>query len=105
MSPAAPRRRQRTVDAGTSLADAHRAEITDEGISFEYDGHRYELGNPQRWDLDVFEAVEDQRIVSACKLLLGPAQWARFRRKHRTMPELIAMFTVAWGAAGVSPGE
>jgi hypothetical protein len=91
--------------ARATPADAHRAELGLVEVTFTWDGETYTLPHPDTWDLDVFEYVELNQMVLAAKALLGPVQWARYRAKRRTFPDLLDMFNQMWAAAGVNPGE
>lgn len=100
-----PKRRSTSNSGRAPVHRAERAEAGARSLSFSYDGDTYTLADPEAWDLDVLEAVESDKMVRACQLLLGPTQWAHFRRKRRTMRELISLFNAAWSASGVRVGE
>lgn len=101
-----------TKDAAKKAAEA---EVDEGTLTFEYDGETYEIPRPENWDVGVFEAEEDGRIVVTVRLLLGTEQWDKFRTepdgeggrrpKRRTMKELNEIFTTATKATGTQPGE
>lgn len=100
--------RKESARRAAKPAAARRAEVDDaaaQNISFSFDGERYELEPIRDWDLDVMEAIEDERYVAAVRAMLGPKQWARFKSKRRTMTDLLDIFGTAEKAAGVRPGE
>lgn len=97
--------RVRRPSGRATPAQTHRAETGLAEIEFTWDGEKYLLPHPDQWDLDVFEHVEMNEMVLACKALLGPVQWARYRSKRRTFPNLLDMFNAMWAAAGVNSGE
>ncbi len=66
---------------------------------FEYDGARYHVPPAEEWDLDVFEALEEGKLVTGVKALLGPEQYAMFRKEHRTLKELTAFMEALQKAA------
>ncbi len=57
---------------------------------FMYDGAKYSVPPAEEWDLDVFEALEEGKLVTGVKALVGADQYAKFRREHRTLAELTA---------------
>lgn len=97
--------------------EALKAEANGTGLSFEWDGETYLIPNMDDWDLDVFEAEEAGQPWKVVRLLLGPAQYERFktepdpdkpgqrRKKKRTMRDVSGWMTAATKAAGVEPGE
>lgn len=65
-----------------------KAEATGEGIPVEFDDELYEIPPSSEWPLDAVEAAENGQIVTATKLILGPKQWAEFRKAHTTLGDL-----------------
>ena len=80
---------------------AARAEVTGQPIEFSFDGELYTIEPSIEWDLGVLEAVEEDRIVTAVRLMLGAEQWSRFRSKPRVVRDLNDLFTEAQKAAGI----
>ena len=72
----------RPADRKQSVASA-RAEAAAKGVAFTYDGAQYEVGPEATTDLELLEAVEDQRYIAACRGYLGKSQWDAFKDAHR----------------------
>lgn len=76
-------------------------EALNESISFEYDGHEYEVPPAREWDLDVLEAYEGGMIATCVRAVLGEEQYAIFRSKKRTVGDLNDLFEEVQKALGV----
>ena len=76
--PAAARTPQDRKAKTSARTDAHEGEVR-----FEYEGHEYSVGPEAKTDLELMEAVEDQRYIAAVRGYLGKAQWDTFKELHR----------------------
>ena len=76
---------KRTRPARIAAAKARRAEAADEPllIEFDYDGDRYTITRENADDLELYEAIEDEKYLTAVRGFLGPEQWAAFKDRHR----------------------
>ena len=72
-----------------------------DSVTFEYGGASYAVGSADGWDVEVLEAFEDGKIVTAVRALLGVEQWARFKATKPTVGELNEFFEVAAEALGL----
>lgn len=68
--------------------------------TIEYNGDTYEVAPAEDWDLDVLEAIDDQRLTHALKALLGEDQYKTFRASNRKVSDLGKFFEVAGKAVG-----
>jgi hypothetical protein len=80
---------------------AAKAEATKKKASFEYDAETYTIASTKEWGIDVIEAIEDEKIVSAIRAILGDKQWANFKKKPRTVDDLNTLFEHISKAAGL----
>lgn len=80
---------------------AARAEALGEAVTFPYDGADYTIDPAVLKDLDVLEALEDGRVITGMKTILGTAQWATFRRTHGSADDLNGLFEAASAALGI----
>lgn len=78
-----------------------------EKVTITYDGEDYEIEVAAFDDIEVMEAVEENKFVGAVKALLGPAQWLRFKSKKRSysvdVVEILNL--ISKEIAGVTVGE
>jgi hypothetical protein len=77
-----------------------RAEATGEGLSIEFRGYTYKIPPSSKWDLDAIEASERGNVVISTKLLLGEAQWAKFRERNSTLGDLNAFMDAITDVSG-----
>jgi hypothetical protein len=96
---------------------AVEAEANGTGTRFEFDGETYTVESMDEWDIDVFDAEASGRPWQVVRILLGDAQYERFksepdperpsrrRKKKRTLSDLNDMLTAINRAVGVEPGE
>jgi hypothetical protein len=61
----------------------------------EFNGESYTVPPADDWDIDVLEAIDDQRITHALKALLGDDQYAKFRKSNRKVTALGEFMTAA----------
>ncbi len=72
---------------------------------FTFDGEQWTMPSAEDWDLEVFELVEDQKIVSAVRMILGEKQWTKFKSKKRKAEDLMDMFVEIQKRMGVEDPE
>lgn len=85
----------------TAVENAAKAEALKKAHHFTFDGEKYSVPPTTEWDLQILEAVEDEKIVAAVRFLLGDKQWAQFKQKKRTVADLTKLFEVITKAAGL----
>lgn len=83
------------------MSNTVKAEVSKAKPSFTFDGVKYSVDNTMDWDLDVLEAVEDDKIVTIVRALMGPDQWAKFKSKPRKVADLNALFEAIAKAVGL----
>jgi hypothetical protein len=77
-------------------------------VDVEFHGMTFTIDREVAKDIDVLEAIEEQKIVAATKAVLGPEQWKRFRASTPTPnADTIGELFEALGqaVAGASAGE
>ncbi|MDG4801721.1 hypothetical protein [Micromonospora sp. WMMD980] len=86
----------------TTARDAAKAEATGSTVTFEFDGESYEIEPSLTWDLDAMEAYEEGNLVTCVRLILGPAQYTKFKPKgaKRTVGDLGRLFNAIQEAGG-----
>lgn len=67
---------------------AKRDEATGSATSVEFNGHTYTVPPSDDWDIDVLEAIDDQRMTHALKALLGDDQYGEFRKHNKKVREM-----------------
>ena len=72
-------------------AKAAKAEATDSGVTFEYGKETYVIDSAAFTDVELIEAVEDEKYMKAIRGYLGAAQWARFKDSVRTSDGRVPM--------------
>lgn len=90
-----------------SVKTALKAEASNEGArSFTFNGEVYDIPSPDDWTVDVVEAYEEGKIVSAIKAILGPKQWRKYKDKEKPLASDLKDFVEAmFEEAGVDSGE
>lgn len=92
--------------ARSAAATAQKAEAQDGSVTFTYDGHTYTVKADALDDVETMAAFEEGKILLVVKTILGPAQWAVFVSKKRTVSKDLSDFTNAlFAALGTSTGE
>ena len=86
---------------GNTMSNTVKAEATKTKPSFTFDGVKYSVDNTMDWDIEVLEAVEDDKIVTIVRALLGPEQWEKFKAKPRKVADLNALFEAIAKAVGL----
>ena len=77
-------------------------EATGEETRFEYEGEEYTIPPTRKWSVDAIEAVEDEKIATLCRAILGREQWARFKSTPRDAGDLDDFVSALLKAAGIS---
>lgn len=80
---------------------AVKAEVKKKNHTFTFEGEKYEVAPTSEWDLDVLEAVEDDKAIAIVRSLLGPVQWAKFKSKPRKVEDLTRFFEALAKAVGL----
>lgn len=95
-----------TSKTTTAARVAARAEAEGASIEFEYDGETYSIpSHAKAWDVDVLEAVEDGKIATAARALVGADQWRQFKAKRRSVEDLNDFFEAMQKAGGFGEGN
>jgi gamma-glutamylcyclotransferase (GGCT)/AIG2-like uncharacterized protein YtfP len=81
---------------------ARTAEVTGEPVTFPYDGDEYTIDGEVLKSLDVLEDMEEGRVIASMKTILGPDQWATFRRSHHSADDLGKLYEAASDALGIT---
>lgn len=63
-------------------AEAHPEEI--QTVTFTYGDREYTIERDRLNNIELFEAIEDQRYITATKGFLGDDQWEAFKDANRT---------------------
>jgi hypothetical protein len=79
---------------------ATKNDATGMPTSVEFNGDTFLVPSAEDWDIDVLEAIDDQRMTHALKALLGDDQYAAFRKTNRKVSDLGKFFDVAGKAVG-----
>lgn len=66
----------------------------------EFNGETYAVPPAEDWDLEVLEAIDESRMTTALRALLGDEQYAKFRAGNRKVRDLGAFFTAAGKKVG-----
>lgn len=83
------------------IMTAAKSEAIKKQITFTFDGDKYVIAPTQEWDLDVLEAVEDGKVVSVVRALLGAKQWEKFKATPRKVEDLNKLFEAISKAVGI----
>ncbi|AVO22270.1 tail assembly chaperone [Streptomyces phage Nesbitt] len=71
-----------------AAASAKKNDATGTPTPVEFNGETYTVPPADDWDIDVLEAIDDQRITHALKALLGEDQYKTFRTHNRKVTAL-----------------
>ena len=77
-----------------------KKDVTGTPVEFEYNGETYSIPPAEEWDIDVLEAIDDNKLTYALKALVGEEQYARFRKTNRTVKALGEFMSAATKGAG-----
>lgn len=85
----------------TAVENAAKAEALKKAHHFTFDGEKYSVAPTVDWDVEVLEAVEDEKIVAVVRAILGEKQWTQFKAKKRKVEDLTRLFEAISKAAGL----
>jgi hypothetical protein len=77
------------------------AEATGEKLAVEFRGATYTVDAAGDWDLEVLEALEDGKMTTAVRALLGPDQFAAFKATRPKVNDLNDLFEAIQTALGI----
>ncbi|MFJ1581786.1 hypothetical protein ACIOC1_00415 [Streptomyces sp. NPDC088197] len=70
-------------------------------VAVPYGGQTYTVpASAEDWPLEVLESIDDDKIVIALRVLLGPKQWKRFKSTKPRTRALGELFEAVGKAAG-----
>lgn len=75
-----------TATAKAKAAQARKAEAAPElaePVTFEYGGREYVIKPEAVNNLELYEAIEDQKYLTAARGFIGREQWDLFKDDHR----------------------
>lgn len=75
-------------------------DATGKPLPVEYNGDTYLVPPTEEWDLDVLEAIDDNKLTTALRALLGVEQYATFRKTNTKVKALGEFMDVAGKAVG-----
>jgi hypothetical protein len=75
-------------------------DVTGKPFSVEFNGDTYEVSPAEEWDLEVLEAIDENKLTLALKALLGDEQYATFRATNKKVKDLGSFFEVAGKKVG-----
>jgi hypothetical protein len=82
------------------------AETNEESVTFTHNRRKYTVPAPSTWPVDIQEAIEDQRFVTATRLILGKDQWAKYKEAEKpTLADLRGLLNTLFDALGTDLGE
>lgn len=83
-----------------ALKPPAKVDAIGETIDFDFDGDTYTVPPASAWDLDAIEAFEADKMTTCVRLILGQAQYAKFKAKPRNVADLRNMFAALQTAVG-----
>lgn len=60
-------------------------------ITFEYDGETYEIAADATDNLELYEAIEDDKMLTATRGFLGQEQYNKFKDAHRNENGIVSV--------------
>lgn len=60
-----------------------KAEAKGGPVVFEFDGDTYEIDRDNTDNLELFEAIEDEKYMTAIRGFIGQDQWQKWKDAHR----------------------
>jgi predicted pyridoxine 5'-phosphate oxidase superfamily flavin-nucleotide-binding protein len=70
-------------------------DVTGKAHAVEFNGDTFAVPPAEEWDIDVLEAIDENKLTHALKALLGEDQYATFRVTNKKVKDLGAFFEVA----------
>lgn len=93
----------KTVETKGTALKAIKEEAADPNTKvFEYDGEQWAMKPTDEWDIEIFEMIEDSKLVSAVREILGAKQWAQFKAKKRKVKDFSDIYDKIQEVMGVS---
>lgn len=86
-------------------AQVAEAKPKTEDLKFTYDGREYTIPRDVLNDVQVIEALQDDKMVALVRALIGPLQWKIFNIQRRSMEDLTEFSTALFEAFNISLGE
>lgn len=77
-----------------------KTEALAENVDVKFGGATYTVPSAEEWDIDVLEAIDNEKITHALKSLLGDEQYVAFRKAHSKAKDLSAFLEVVIKAVG-----
>jgi hypothetical protein len=86
---------------------ALKAEANDnrEPREFEFEGNAYTVPHPDDWTIDVVEAYEEGKLITAVRHILGPVQWKQYKLRHPKAKVAGDFIEAMFEDSGVNSGE
>jgi hypothetical protein len=92
----------KTVETKGTALKAIKEEAADPNTTvFTYDGEQWTMKPTDEWDIEIFEMIEDSKLVSAVREILGAKQWARFKAKKRKVKDFSDIYDKIQEVMGV----
>lgn len=70
-------------------------DATGDNFKVEFNGDTYDIPPADDWPLEVLESIDEQRMTSALRALLGEDQYETFRKTNKKVRALGEFFDVA----------
>jgi len=77
------------------MATTKKNDATGTAHEVEFNGETYIIPTADEWDIDVLEAIDEQRLTHALRALLGDEQYAKFRAGNKKVKALGEFMNVA----------
>lgn len=82
--------------------EAEETENENKVYEYEFDGKTYKFDRDNTDDVEILEAFEDGKMITALRAILGPEQWATFKSKKRSSEDLNKMAEAMFKAVGAT---
>jgi hypothetical protein len=70
-------------------------DATGDSVAVEYNGETYQVPPTEEWDLAVLEAIDENKMTTALRALLGADQYVTFRKTNTKVKALGEFMDVA----------
>ena len=67
---------------------------TEKEVQFTFRGVTYHINREDVDDLELFELIEDNKSITACRQILGPERWKQFKESARGENGRVTMDTM-----------